>query len=259
MDEERLRVEVVGPVATVTMARPAQRNALGPELIADLTAAFRRVGNQDGVRVVVLAGEGKVFSAGADLDYMRRMGEAGSAENVADALRVEALFRAVRDCPRPVVARVQGAAMGGGVGLVAAADIAVAADDAVFAFSEARLGLVPAVISPFVVPRIGLSAARELFLTGERFDAARARELGLVSRLVPAAELDAAVDERVEALLACAPGSQTAIKRLLRFLETQPPDERRSYTAHLIAARRASEEGRAGTSAFLAGEAPPWG
>jgi methylglutaconyl-CoA hydratase len=259
MDEERLRVEVVGPVATVTMARPEQRNALGPELIAELTAAFRRLGSQDGVRVVVLAGEGKVFSAGADLDYMRRMGEAGSAENVADALRVEALFRAVRDCPRPVVARVQGAAMGGGVGLVAASDIAVAADDAVFAFSEARLGLVPAVISPFVVPRIGLSAARELFLTGERFDAARARELGLVSRVVPAAELDEAVDERVEALLASAPGSQATIKRLLRFLETQPPDERRSYTAHLIAARRASEEGRAGTSAFLAGEPPPWG
>ena len=248
-----------GPVLRVTMARPEQRNAFNPEMIAELTAVFEGLGpgRMDEARVVVLAGEGRIFSAGADLEWMRSMAAYSEEENVADALRLAALFASIRDCPMPVVARVQGAAMGGGSGLVAACDIAVAADSARFAFSEARLGLVPAVISPFVMPRIGASAARELFLTGEIFDADHAKAIGLVHRVVAEDALDEAVEKRVRALLKAGPEAQAAVKALVLHLDTAPEDAR-DYTAALIAARRASEEGREGMSAFLEGRKADW-
>ena len=244
-------------VATVTMNRPAQRNAFNAEMIGELTAAFAELGGSEDVRVVILAGAGSIFSAGADVAYMHSIADFGRDENVADAMRLAGLFAAVRDCPKPVIARIQGAAIGGGAGLVAACDIAVAAEGAKFAFSEARLGIVPAVISPFVIPRIGVSAARELFLTGERFDAAHALRIGLVHRVVAAGDLDAAVDERVEALLMAAPGSQAVVKKFIPVVAANPVDVTQ-ITAGLIAERRASAEGREGLSAFLEGRRAEW-
>lgn len=253
-----LRLDRTDQVATLTLTRPAVHNALNPEMIAALTDACTRLGDDPTVRVIVLAGEGKSFCAGADVEYMRSIAHYGEDENVADALRLAGLYTAIQECPKPVVARVQGAAFGGGAGLVAAADIAVASDDAVLGFTEAMLGIIPAVISPFVLGKIGPGAARELFLTGERFGAARAYELGLVQRVVPAAELDTAVAERVDKLLAAAPGAQAAIKILLPQVLYHTPTAARTVTAHAIAARRASAEGQEGLQAFLEKRIPQW-
>lgn len=252
-----LRTTREGAVATVHLARPAVHNAFDEALIADLTAAFTALGADEGVRAIVLRGDGRSFSAGADLDWMRRAGENAFDQNVADAGRLADMLTAIRDCPRPVVARVHGAAMGGGVGLVAACDLAVAAAGTRFALSEARLGLVPAVIAPFVLPRIGVAAARELFLTGEAFGAERALAIGLVARVVAEDALDDAVAERVGALLAAAPGAQAAVKRLIRGVALDPAGAR-AFTTRLIAEVRASEEGRAGMAAFLERRPPPW-
>jgi methylglutaconyl-CoA hydratase len=255
---DTIRVTRKGPVTEVELHRPDVHNAFNESMIAALREAF--VGFATATqrpRVVVLRAAGRSFSAGADLDWMRRVADYGFEENVADAFALADMLSAIRDCPVPVIARVQGAAMGGGAGLVAACDMAVAADRARFAFSEVRLGLVPAVISPFVLPRIGVSAARELFLTGERFDAARAHQIGLVSRVVAEEELEAVVAERVAALLEGGPDAQAAVKQLIPEVADRG-DASRDYTARLIAARRASDEGRAGISAFFARERAPW-
>ena len=252
----RVSVTDDGPVRHVVMNRPDARNALDPVMIEQLASAFDRAA-EERPRVVVLSGAGQVFSAGADLEYMRSMADFTLEDNMKDARRLAGLFAAIRDCPCPVVARVHGAAIGGGVGLVAASDISVAAADTVFAFSETRLGIAPAVISPFVVPRIGLAAARELFLTGERFSAGRAREIGLVSRVVQGEDLDDAVSERIEALLAGGPSAQAAVKRLLDTVAPLPPGLS-SATARTIAELRASPEGREGMSAFLERRRPSW-
>lgn len=255
---DTLRLERNGPIVTVTLTRPAVHNAMNPELIAALTETFHGFDEDTAVRAVVLAGEGKSFCAGADVEYMRSVASYGEDENVADAQRLAELFAAIQECPKPVVARVHGAALGGGAGLVAVADIVVASEDAVFGFTEAVLGIMPAVISPFVLGKIGPGAARELFLTGERFSAARACEIGLVQRAVPAAELDAAVAERIDKLLVAAPGAQAAIKILLPQVAFHSPVEVRAITAHAIAARRASEEGQEGLKAFLEKRQPAW-
>lgn len=252
-----VRVERAGAVASVHLARPERHNAFDDDLIAELSAALAMLAEDDAVRVLVLRGDGPSFSAGADLGWMRRMGGYGFDENVADAERLADLLAAIRDHPCPVVARVHGAAMGGGVGLVAACDLAVAAEGTRFALSEVRLGLVPAVIAPFVLPRIGIAAARELCLTGEVFDADRARAIGLVARVVPAPALDEAVAERVRALLSGAPGAQGVVKRLLRDVAADPAGAR-SLTTRTIAIVRASDEGRAGMAAFLERRPPPW-
>ena len=256
-DSAAVRITVEDGIARVAMTRPERKNAFAPEMIESLRAAFRAIGKRNDIRAVVLSGDGDVFSAGADLDWMRKAADYSFSENVADALRLADCLEALRECPKPVVARVQGAAMGGGAGLVAAADIAVVADDTVFAFSEVRLGLVPAVISRFVLPRIGEAAARELFLTGERFDAAHAHSIGLVARVVRAADLDTAVNQRLEALAAGGPAAQSAVKRLISRVAADP-DGSREYTARMIAACRASEEGRDGMTAFLEGRRPAW-
>jgi methylglutaconyl-CoA hydratase len=233
------------------------RNAFDARTIGELHVAFRTAGDDPDCRVVVLSGEGDVFSAGADLEWMREAAGYSHEQNVLDARRLHTMLEAVRDCPRPVIARVQGAAMGGGAGLVAASDIAVAADDARFAFSEVRIGLVPAVISTFVLPRIGPSAARELFLTGELFDAEHARAIRLVHRVVPAADLDAAVAERVDALLSGGPLAQAEVKSLLARLSALP-DSAEELTTESIAVRRASPEGQEGIAAFLERRPPSW-
>ena len=242
-----LRVERDGPVLRVTLARPDRRNAFDAELIAELAEAFVDVGR---ARAVVLAGEGASFCAGADVDWMRASVGLSSDENVADANAMRRMFEAIDGCPAPVVTRVQGHALGGGAGLVAVADVPICAPDTVFAFSEVKLGIIPAVISPFVLAKIGPSAARRYFPTGERFDAETALRIGLVSEV--AAELDEAVDRVVAEIVSAGPEAVRAAKRLV--LERPDGPE----TARLIAEARASAEGQEGLSAFLEKRAPSW-
>lgn len=242
-----LRVERDGAVLRVTMARPERRNAFDASLIAELTAAFADVGD---ARAVVLAGEGPSFSAGADVDWMRSSVELSYDENVADALRLRAMLDAIDSCPAPVVARVQGHALGGGCGLVACCDVVVAERDAQFAFSEVKLGIVPAVISPFALAKIGSSAARRYFVTGERFGAGVALQIGLVHEVVD--DLDAAVDAVLAELLTAGPQAARAAKNLART-----PHSARE-TAERIAAHRTSDEGQDGLRAFLEKRAPGW-
>jgi methylglutaconyl-CoA hydratase len=242
-----LRVELEGPVLRITMARPERRNAFDAALIAELTSAFADVGD---ARVVLLAGDGPSFSAGADVEWMRASVELTYDENVADALRLRAMLEAIDNCPVPVVARVQGHALGGGCGLVSCADIAIAAPDAQFAFSEVKLGIVPAVISPFALAKIGPAAARRYFVTGERFTAEVALRIGLVSEV--ADDLDGAIERLVEELLSAAPAAARAAKELARA--PQSADE----TARRIAAHRTSAEGQDGLRAFLEKRPPSW-
>jgi methylglutaconyl-CoA hydratase len=242
-----LEVERDGSVLRITLARPDRRNAFDAALIAELAEAFVDVGR---ARAVLLAGEGPSFCAGADVDWMRASAGLSFDENVADANALRRMLEAIDACPAPVVARVHGHALGGGAGLVAAADIAIAAPDTVFAFSEVKLGIIPAVISPFVLPKIGAGAARRYFVTGERFDAETALRIGLVSEV--GAELDAAVERILGELLSAGPHAARWAKRLVR----ERPDG--SETARWIAERRTSEEGQEGLKAFLEKRQPGW-
>ena len=242
-----LRIERDGPLLRVTLARPERRNAFDAALIAELTEAFADVGD---ARAVLLAGDGPSFCAGADVDWQRAAIDLSYDENVQDALRLYAMLDAIDGCPAPVVARVQGYALGGGSGLVACCDVAIAGEDAVFGFSEVKLGIIPAVISPFVVPRIGVGAARHYFLTGERFDAETALRIGLVHE-VPA-DLDAAVERVIGELLSSGPQAVREAKRLLR----ERPDG--EATAHVAARLRTSPEGQDGLRAFLERRKPSW-
>jgi methylglutaconyl-CoA hydratase len=247
-----------GSVATVTMARPDVHNAFNEHLIVQLHEAFRSLASDDNVRVIVLAGEGKSFSAGADLDWMRRAASFSEEENRRDAAAAAALWRAVAECPKPVVARVHANAFGGGAGLVAASDIAIASEHAMFGFTEVRLGLVPATVAPHVVEKIGPGRALPLFLTGERFDARRASEIGLVHQVVETSHLDVAVGGVVDALLSGGPDALAACKELVRRVAQDPSMEIDEYTGGLIAMVRAGEEGREGVGAFLAKRKPKW-
>jgi methylglutaconyl-CoA hydratase len=260
---EHLRITHEPGVATVTMARPEVHNAFNEALIAELHAAFAELDADETVRVIVLTGEGKSFSAGADLDWMRRMAEASEEENRADAERLAAMLRAVAECPKPVVARVQGAAIGGGAGLVAAADIAIAHENAVIAFAEVRLGLAPATIAPYVIARIGAGAALPLFLTGDRLSAAQALAIGLVHEVATEDTIDTEVEGAVLQLLEGSPASQAAIKELVRTISVgqgprPDPASVDAYTSALIAHLRASPEGREGIAAFLGKRKPKW-
>lgn len=237
-----------GDVLRITLTRPERRNAFDAALIAELAEAFVDVGR---ARAVVLAGEGPSFSAGADVDWMRSSVDLSYDENVADALALRRMLEAIDGCPAPVIARVQGHALGGGVGLVACADVVIATPDAVFGFSEVKLGIVPAVISPFALAKIGPSAARRYFLTGERFDAETALRIGLVHEV--AGDLDAAVDRVLEELRSAGPRAVRAAKRLVL---DAPLDG--TETARRIAERRTSQEGQEGLRAFLERRKPSW-
>jgi methylglutaconyl-CoA hydratase len=236
-----------GSVLRITLTRPDRRNAFDAGLIAELSEAFVDLGR---ARAVVLAGEGPSFCAGADVDWMRASAGLSFDENVADANAMRQMFETIDRCPAPVVARVQGHALGGGAGLVAAADVAIAAPRTVFAFSEVKLGIIPAVISPFALARIGPGQARRYFVTGERFDAATALRIGLVSEV--AEDLDGAVDRVVAELLSAGPQAARWAKRLVR----ERPDG--AETARWIAERRTSEEGQEGLAAFLERRKPSW-
>ena len=256
-----LRVERDGPFARVTLDRPDVRNAFDAELIAELRATFETLAAEspDVLRGVVLAGAGPVFCAGADVEWMRSAIGLGIDENERDAAVLHAMLAAADRCPAPVIARVQGAALGGGMGLCAVADIAVATADATFGFTEVKLGIIPAVISPFVVAKIGESHARALFVTGQRFDAERALGIGLVHEVVAdEAALESAVAERMVALRSAGPEAARAAKALVRDFRGRRPEEARSEAVRRIARQRTSAEGQEGLSAFVEKRAPSW-
>jgi methylglutaconyl-CoA hydratase len=246
-------------VAQVTMSRAAVFNAFDEAMIAELDAAFAQLGQDAGVRVIVLAGDGKHFSAGADLQWMQRASQASLEWNLADARQFAAMLARIEACPQPTVARVHGAVLGGGVGLAAACDIAIAADNASFSVSEAKFGILPAVIGPYLTNAVGKRQAKRLALTTTRIDAAEALAIGLVQQVVPPAELDAAVDATVAQLLAGSPNAQYEIKRLFAQLEVGPiTPEVRELTAQTIARVRGTDEAKEGFAAFLGKRPAKW-
>ena len=245
-------------IGRVVLHRPEVRNAFHAALIQELTDCFRTLCQEEDLRAIVLAGAGKVFCAGADANWMRASVDFTPEENRRDALRMAEMLRAIDECPVPVIARVQGAALGGGVGLIAACDIVVAAKDAQFALSEVRLGIVPAVISPFVLRKVGIANARRYFLTGERFSAHRAREMGLVHEVVPPDALDDAVEGILREILKNGPQAVREAKALIRRVPALPPDEVSEHCAETIARLRASPEGQEGLRAFLEKRPPRW-
>src|SRR5438046_6430764 len=243
-------------ISRITVARPDRKNAFDAELIAELTATVARVDRS--ARVVVLQSGGDTFCAGADVEWMRGMADYSLDDNVADSKALAGMFRALYELAMPLVARVQGAAIGGGAGLVAVADIAVASTDASFAFTETRLGIVPAVVSPYVVRKIGVARATALFVTGSRIDAKRAHEIGLVERLVEPADLDAAVERVVAAILEGGPEAVRSAKRLASEVAGRPPGEVAEGLVERIARARVSDEGQEGMRAFLERRKPSW-
>ena len=249
-----------GPVARLRLNRPELHNAFDAQLIGDLTSALVAVGQDESVRVVVLEGEGASFSAGADLNWMRGMAGASEADNREDSLRLARLMRTLDQLPKPTIARVQGAAFGGGVGLIACCDIAIATTTATFGLTEARLGLLPAVISPYVIAAIGPRQARRWFATAERFDAYEALRIGLIHRLVDSeAELDEAVAEQVKLLLQAGPVAAATAKSLVRRIANAGDAAIiDNDNATLIAWLRVSPEGQEGLSAFLSKRKPAW-
>jgi methylglutaconyl-CoA hydratase len=255
-----LAIERQGPIGLITMTRAERHNAFDDVLIAELTEALRSMEAEDGIRLVVLSGAGKSFSAGADLNWMKRMAGFSKDENERDAMGLGALMRTLAHLRKPTIARVHGAAYGGGVGLVACCDVAVASQAATFSFSEARLGLIPAVISPYVIAAIGERAARRYFLSAERFDAAEAWRLGLVQELATSeGDLDEKIGGIVDAMLACGPVAQREAKELIRAVANRPVmSELIQDTAERIARVRASPEGREGVAAFLEKRRASW-
>jgi len=246
-------------VITVALNRPASHNAFNPLMVSELNKVFREIDERDDVRIVVLTGNGRSFCAGADLSTMREAADNDYSENYIDGKSIYNLMLVVNQCSKPVVGKIHGAVFGGGVGLVSCCDIVVAADKATFAFSESRLGIVPAVISPFVVSKIGVGPSRALFLTGERFDAEHALEIGLVNYVVPhGGGLESKVNDQVRALLSAAPQAQTVAKELVQEVTSHPKDELGDYTASIFAKRRMSSEGREGMNAFLEKREPSW-
>jgi len=243
-------------ISRITIARPERKNAFDAALIAGLTAAVGRVDRS--ARAVVLQSEGDTFCAGADVEWMRGMAGYSLDENIADSKALAAMFRALYDLEMPLVARVQGAAIGGGAGLVAVADIAVASTAASFAFSETRLGILPAVVSPYVVRKIGAARATALFVTGSRIDAKRAHEIGLVERLVEPADLEAGVGRVLDAIVSGGPKAVNAAKRLVREVDGRRIDEIADLTVKRIAEIRVTTEGQEGLRAFLEKRDPHW-
>ncbi len=247
-----------GSILRLTLNRPEVRNAFDEEMITALTAAGSTLADNASVRAVVLAGAGSIFCAGADLGWMSKAIAYSQRENLNDAEDFARMLERLDTLPVPVVGRIQGAAFGGGVGLAAVCDVAIAAEDAVFALSEVKLGILPAVISPYVIRKIGVSAARELFLTGSRFSAARAREVGLVHEVVPASDLDAAVERRLKDIRTSAPRAMAAAKTLIREVTGKSPEDVIGLTTSTIAAHRVSPEGQEGMRAFLEKRKPGW-
>ncbi len=254
-----LEVKKAGGIARVTLNRPELRNAFDDEVIGKLARAFEDVAKDESVRVMVLAGNGPAFCAGADLNWMKRMAGYGREENLADARALANMLAALDRLPKPTIARVHGPVFAGGTGLVAACDIAVGTPEAKFCLSEAKLGLSPATISPYVIRAMGERNARRYFLTAEVFDAAEAFRIGMLSALVPAGELDASIEELIRHLLAGGPEAHARTKELIRAVAGRRPDDAlAAETAQRIAEIRGSPEGREGIAAFLEKRKPSW-
>jgi methylglutaconyl-CoA hydratase len=251
-----LAIATAGPVTTISLARPDVRNAFDETMIAELHQAFTTL--EAATRVVVLTGEGPIFCAGADVQWMQRSRNYTEAENARDARAMAMMFRVIDECPKPVVGKVRGVALGGGSGLLACCDIVVVAEGTQCGFTEVRLGIVPANISTFVLPKIGARAARRYFLTGERFDAAESKRIGLVHEVVGDADLDGAVGKIVAELLKCGPQAVATAKEIVRTVAGRPRDEAIDYTVKTIARARVSPEGQEGLGAFLEKRKPNW-
>jgi methylglutaconyl-CoA hydratase len=247
-----------GPVTTVTLNRPDVRNAFNEELMRELTDFARSVKDDGSVRVVVLQGAGSVFCAGADLNWMSKVVGYSREENVADVHHAADLYFAFDSLPVPLIGKIHGAALGGGAGLAATCDVVIATDDTTFGFTEVTLGIVPATISPYVVRRIGLAAARELCLSGIRFPARRAKEIGLVNEVVAPSEVDETIERHVDQFTKAAPSAVSATKRLLREVYGRRPEDVIDRTVDVIATQRASAEGQEGMKAFLEKRRPIW-
>ena len=259
MNHKYLLTRRDGPIEYVILNRPDVRNAFNAEMIAELTSWAGELSRAPGdVRAVVIGGAGKVFCAGADATWLAKTATYSPEENVRDATVTSHMFRAINELPMPVIGRVHGAAIGGGAGLVAVCDVVVAAEDAVFGFTEVKLGIIPAVISPFVLSKIGLSAARELFLTGARFPAARAYKIELVHAVVPAPDLDVTIQRYLAEILASGPEAIAAAKALVRDVITSPGGDATALTVNALAGRRAAAEGQEGLRAFLEKRKPRW-
>ncbi len=255
---ETIILAIKDSVATITLNRPQVHNAFNSTMIRELRAAFGTARDDDSIRVVVLTGAGKSFCAGADLNWMREIIRYSFDQNIEESREVAELMLEIYTLPKPSVAGINGAVIGGGNGLLSACDIAVASDRARFGLSEVKIGLVPAAISPYVIRRIGETAAREYFLTGERFDARRALDIGLVNRVVPHAELESRVMEVVRLLLGSGPEAMASCKELLYRVPAMSLGEAKTYTAEVIARLRVSAEGQEGMAAFLEKRKPAW-
>jgi methylglutaconyl-CoA hydratase len=254
-----LRIENAGPVATVTLDRPAVHNAFNDELIGRVTQTFIELAANDSVRVIVLRAVGPSFSAGGDLNWMKRAAAYTAEENFRDARAGATMFSTIAHCPKPVIARVHGRALGGGCGLVACCDMAVALESAEFGLPEVKIGLLPGIIGPFVISRIGVANAREYFLTGARFPADRAREIGLVQKVsADEAAMDATIDAWISELLTSSPSAIAAAKKLIFDISNRPIESVLETAALSIANARVSPDGKAGVEAFLSRGKPPW-
>ncbi|MFM9436812.1 methylglutaconyl-CoA hydratase [Janthinobacterium sp. CG_23.3] len=259
MQFHTLKLSIEDKVATVTLDRPDVRNAFNEQSIAELTLAFDGLGRNDSVRAIVLAANGPAFCAGADLNWMKKMAGYSHAENHADALQLARMLRTIYLCPQPVVAKVQGDCYAGGMGLVAACDIVITAEESNFCLSEVKLGLIPATISPYVIKAMGENAARRYFLTAERFSAREAQRIGFAHEVVPADTLDAKTAELVKALVSNSPNAVRQAKALVRDVAGKPvTQELLADTAERIAHIRASEQGREGVQSFLEKRKPNW-
>ncbi len=257
-DYETITFDASGPAIWVTLNRDDVRNAFNGRMLADLLDAFETAPKVPGGRVVVLTGVGSAFCAGADLNWMRAVRDFTYEQNLEESNQVSAVMRAIYDCPLPTVARVNGPAIGGGAGLVACCDLAVASEAARFSLSEVKLGLIPSCISPYVIRKIGEGNARELFLTGERISARKAREIGLVNEAANEGELDVVVAKWVNQLVTSGPVAIAKCKELIRNVPQMDLDEAGPYTAEMIAKMRTSDEGQEGMAAFLEKRKPGW-
>ena len=258
MQYETISIMKDDHVFRITLNRPEVRNAFNDIMIIELTDAFEQIRKLKGIRVVVLGGAGKAFCAGADIHWMQKMIAFTFEDNLRDAIKLANLLEAMYNCTRPIVAKVQGAAIGGGTGLVAVADIAIASPDTTFSFSEVKIGLVPACISPYVIKKVGEAHSTEFFITGERLSAQRMYEAGLVSRIVPSDQLDSEVEKVVAALLRSGPRAVQMCKELVRKVPGMGVSDMKSYTARAIADMRVSDEGQEGMQAFFEKRKPRW-
>ena len=257
-DLKTVKLSREGGVARVVLNRPEVHNAFNLTMIEELIALYRALAQEDGVRVVVLTGEGKSFCAGADLNWMREIVTYSYEENLKESSRIADVMEAINVCPKATIARVQGATLGGGSGLAAACDLVIASEAAFFSLSEVRIGLVPACISPYIIARVGPARARECFVTGERIPGARAAAIGLASEVVAPAELDAKVEERVQQILLNGPTAIARAKELVERVPGMPFPEAKRYTVEVIAKLRISDEGQEGMDAFLNRRKPKW-